>query len=215
MRWTWFSIQEGTRDLIMTKNIKNINSTESLLEYWLTNGDYLRIAKASKYWALGLMKGIPADDLGQIVAMGLIVRSKRPGSSYDPSKGSVSNYIWLVAASSILSIVNKASMNQTGAELDLTKYDLERADDYQEFKDRIMDAESSEIDEKRMVIEEIRKALTEPTMVLTLSGQEIVWAHPDVADGVIRLLEGRPMKGLKMPVREEAAAWLKKYLKGE
>lgn len=202
----------------MAKNIKNINqqtSTTSLLESWLTNGDYLRIAKKTKYWALGLMKGIPSDDLGQIVAMGLIVRSKRPGSSYDPLKGSVSNYIWLVAASSILSIVNKASMNQTGMELDLTKYDVERADDYQDFKDRIMDSESSEIDEKKMVIEEIKKALTEPTTVLRLSGQEIVWLHPDVIDAVERLLDGRSMKGLKMPVREEAAAWLKKYLKGE
>lgn len=96
-------------------------------------------------------------------------------------------------------------MAQIGAELDLTKYDVERADDYQEFKDRIMDAESIEMGEERIVIQEIKKALTKELSVLSLS-EEIV-------DAVNRLLDGTSMKGIKMPVREEASVWLKDYLK--
>lgn len=183
------------------------SQTEILLNQWLTNGDYLRIAKKTKSWSLGLMKGFPADDLGQIVALALVLKAKRQGSCYNPEKGSVSNYLWLVANSSILSAVGKASILQAGEELDLTKYDVERADDYQTFKNGLLDGKTEEMSNEKLLIEEIKKELTKEISVNNMSAA--------VGNIVCLLLDGKSTKGNKTVDKKAAEIWLKEYLKRE
>jgi hypothetical protein len=177
---------------------------EVVVNEWLASGLYLRIARKTKYWALGLMKGIPADDLGQIVAMGLIVRSRRPGSTYKPSKGSVSNYIWMVTASSIIAAVNKCCVKQACEELDLTKYDADRPEEYLAFKDRTMDKDSIEQGDEEMLKDELLFNLK-----LDLDDGLITEGAANV---VTKLLVGEPLKGSNNPDRDEGTLWLKNNL---
>ena len=176
---------------------------EQQVTEWLSTGLYLRIARKTKYWAMGLMKGIQEDDLGQIVALGLIVRSRRPNSCYNPARSSVSNYIWMVTASSIMAAVNRQEVRQYCMERDYTSYDLSNHDSHHAFRESLFDSLECRQSHDNILKEDIELSLKLDMDDGILSPEEV--------KSIQSLLAGESIRTVKCKYRDVSSQWIREH----